>query len=297
MTNQPVVVGVDGSTAALHAVRWAAERALGDDRPLRIIHAYELPIGFPSGVTEEESILDTMRSQGRRWLATAQDTAREAAPDLRVETALAATAPTAGLLRETENARLLVLGNRGRHALTGLLVGSTSQALAGQAHCPVVLIRGGGDSVAARSGPIVVGVDGTVASESAVAFAFAEASAQGATLVALHAWAESVFETALAGPNAPMDWGLQRQIADEALAERLAGWQEKYPDVRVERELVHDRPARALRRCAQTARLVVVGRRGHGGFREMVLGSTSQHLLHHATCPVAVVRTETVDQR
>jgi len=296
MTNEPVVVGVDGSAAALHAVRWAALRASRDDRTLRIVHAYELPLGFPTGVTEKESILSGMRLQGRRWLATAQDLATEVAPALRVEVALVAMAPTTGLLHETENAALLVLGNRGRNALTGLLVGSTSLALAGVAHCPVVLVRNGAEGNPRPSGPIVVGVDGTEASEAAVAFAFAEASAQGVTLVALYAWAESVFETALAGPNAPLDWDRQGEIAAVVLAERLAGWQEKYPEVRVERELVHDRPTRALRRCAQTARLVVVGRRGRGGFRDLVLGSTSQHLLHHATCPVAVVRTETAGQ-
>lgn len=115
-------------------------------------------------------------------------------------------APTTGLLHETENAALLVLGNRGRNALTGLLVGSTALALIGLAHCPVVLVRNGADGNSGHTGPIVVGIDGTEASEAAVAFAFAEASAQGATLVALHAWAESVFETALAGPDAPLDW-------------------------------------------------------------------------------------------
>jgi nucleotide-binding universal stress UspA family protein len=141
----------------------------------------------------------------------------------------------------------------------------------------------------------VVGVDGTQASEAAVAFAFAEAAAANAPLVALHAYTESVLETALAGNNAPLDWTLQRQIADRTLAERLAGWQEKYPQVRVDREAVHDRPTRALRRCARTARLMVVGRHGRGGLRDLVLGSTGQHLVHRADCPVAVVRTENPD--
>jgi nucleotide-binding universal stress UspA family protein len=291
MLTKPVIVGVDGSPAALHAVRWAAERAERAGAPLRIIHAYALPPGFPSGVTEEESVLNGLRQQGRRWLAEARDMAAQATTPPHVETELAAMPTSTGLLRESETASVLVLGNHGRNALTGLLVGSTSLALAGRAHCPVVLVRTGTDG-APRTGPVVVGVDGTEASESAIAFAFAEASAQDAPLVAVHAWAESLFETALAGNNAPLDWTLQREVADEALAERLAGWQEKYPEVRVERELVHDRPTRALRRCAQTARLVVVGRRGHGGFRDLVLGSTSQHVLHHAPCPVAVVRTE-----
>jgi nucleotide-binding universal stress UspA family protein len=296
MTNRPVVVGVDGSAASLHAVRWAAERASRDHRPLRIVHAYQLPLGLPTGITEEESILNALRDQGRQWLAAAREVAKEAEPTPEAEVALAAAAPATALLHETGNAALLVLGNQGRGALTGLLVGSTAQALAGQAHCPVVLVRNGADGNPARTGPVVVGVDGTDAGEAALAFAFAEAATQDTPLVALHGWAESVFETALSGPNAPLDWDRQRQLADEALAERLAGWQEKYPGVRIERELVHDRPARALRRCARTARLVVVGRRGHGGFRDLLLGSTSQHLLHHAPCPIAIVRTEPVER-
>jgi nucleotide-binding universal stress UspA family protein len=287
----PVVVGIDGSTTALLAVRWAASRARRDGLALRIVHAYELPRGFPSGVTEEESVLDVLRREGRRWLAEARDAAGAVAPGLAVESELAAMPTATGLLRESANASVLVMGNRGRSALADLLVGSTSLALTSRAHCPVVLVRDGAEGSPA-TGPVVVGVDGTEASEAAVEFAFAEAAAENATLVALHAYTESVFESVLAGNNAPLDWTLQRQLADETLAERLSGWQEKYPQVRVEREVVHDRPTRALRRCAQTARLVVVGRRGRGGRHDVVLGSTSHHLLHHATCPVAVVRTE-----
>ncbi len=294
MTSQrkPVVVGVDGSGAAVGAVRWAAAQAARERVPLRIVHAYNLPLGFPIGITQEQSILEALRQEGRRWLAEARDATDEVTPaPPAVETELAAMPTVTGLLRESEDASVLVLGNRGRNALTGLLVGSTSLALAGQAHCPVVLVRGD----ESPTGPVVVGVDGTEASEAAVAFAFAEAAAQDAPLVAVHAYAESVFETALAADNVPLDWTLQRQLADEVLAERLAGWQEKYPQVRVVRDVVRDRATRALRRCAQTARLVVVGRRGRGGFRDLVLGSTSQHLLHHTTCPVAVVRNDTTE--
>ena len=291
MNNKPVVVGIDGTAAALHAVRWAAERAVRTGAPLRIIHAYKLPLGFPTGVTEEESVLNGLRLQGRQWLSEASNAATEIIAPPSVETELAAMPALAALVRESEDASLLVLGNKGRNTLTGLLAGSTSLVLASQAHCPLVLVRANGADGNPRTGPIVVGVDGTEASEAALAFAFAEASEQGAPLVALHAWAESVFETALAAGNAPLDWARHRQLAEEALAERLAGWQEKYPEVRVERELVHDRPTRALRRCAETARLLVVGRRGRGGLVDL-LGSTSHHLLHHAPCPVAVVRTE-----
>jgi nucleotide-binding universal stress UspA family protein len=282
---KPVVAGVDGSAAAISAVRWAAARAVREGVSLRIVHVYELSLGFPSGVTEEESILDLVRGEGRRWLQQAHDTATDLAPSPVIETELVAMSTATGLLRESEGASVLVLGNRGRNALTGLLAGSA--ALAGQAHCPVVLVCDG----SSWTGPVVVGVDGTEASDAAVAFAFAEAAAQDAPLVAVHAYAESVFETALTGDSAPLDSTLQREIADETLAERLAGWQEKYPDVTVTRHVSRERASRALLRHAEDAGLLVVGSRGRGGFRGLLLGSTSQHLLHHAPCPVAVVRT------
>jgi nucleotide-binding universal stress UspA family protein len=291
-SSRPVVVGVDGSATALHAVRWAAARARRDGLPLRIVHAYALPLGFPSGVTEEQSILNILRREGRRWLDEAQDVVGEVAPGLDIETELAALPATTALLRESEDASVLVVGNRGHTALTSLLVGSTSLALASHAHCPLVLVRNGADG-SPRTGPVVVGVDGTDASEAAVAFAFAEAATQNAPLIALHAYTESAFETALAGDNTQLDWTLQRERAEETITQRLASWQEKYPEVLVEREIVHDRPPRALRHYARTARLVVVGRRGRTAFHDLVLGSTSHHVLHHVACPVAVVRTET----
>ena len=299
MTSQrkpAVVVGVDGSATALHAVGWAAERANRAGLPLRLLHAYHLPLGFPSGVTEEESILNVLRGEGRRWLGEARDLATMVVPGLDVESELVAMPTTTGLVRESDHASVLVLGNRGHNALTNVLLGSTSLALASHANCPVVLVRNGADGAPSGNGPVVVGVDGTQVSEAAVAFAFAEAAAAGATLVAVHAYGESVFDAALIDGGADamtVDWQRQRELAEASLGERLAGWQEKYPEVHVEREVVHDRPTRALRRCARTARLVVVGRRGRGGFRDLVLGSTSQQLLHHAPCPVAVVRTET----
>jgi nucleotide-binding universal stress UspA family protein len=138
---------------------------------------------------------------------------------------------------------------------------------------------------------VVVGVDGTPVGEAAIAFAFAEASARGADLVAVHAWTDLLLETAFAAGAAALDFTPLEQEAEALLGERLAGWQEKYPEVRVTRQVSRERASRALLRCAEDAALVVVGSRGRGGFRGLLLGSTSQHLLHHAPCPVAVVRT------
>jgi nucleotide-binding universal stress UspA family protein len=112
----------------------------------------------------------------------------------------------------------------------------------------------------------------------------------------VHAWTDLVIEAAHLGGAAALDFAPLEQQAAETLAERLAGWQEKYPDVHVIREVVRERTVKALLRNSEHAQLVVVGTRGRGGFRGLLLGSTSQHLLQHATCPVAVVRTRKDDE-
>ena len=291
--HRTVAVGVDGSDSALQAVRWAAKLAARDGCRLRLVHAYQLPLGLPSGAFHQESVLDALREQGKRWLDEAREAAALVDPALVADTGLVAMPVAEALLHDAENLAMIILGTRGLSALAGVLVGCTSVAIAANAACPVVIVRGSApDHEPLDTGPVVVGIDGTPVSESAIALAFAEASARGADLVAVHAWAESAFELALAGNNAPLDLQVLRQEAAETLAERLAGWQEKYPDVHVVRDVVHDRPGRALRRLAPTAQLVVVGRRRRGSFTSLLLGSTSQDLLHHAQCPVAVTRPE-----
>lgn len=279
-----IVVGVDGSASALDAVRWAAREADRRGLSLRLVNSYQLAAGV-TGILDP-GVIDAMREQGRRWLADARDVAAETG--VRVSFALESAPAVEALLRESHAASLLVLGTRGLGGFAGLLVGSTAVALAGRAHCPLVVVRG---EVPAH-GPVVVGVDGSANSEAAVEFAFAEASAQDADIVAVHAWHDSPADAVLLGRTAPQDFEPAQQRAYETLAERLAGWQEKYPDVHVTREVVRDHPSTALLRCAEGARLVVVGTRGRGGFRGLVLGSTGQHLLHYAPCPVAIVRTE-----
>lgn len=288
MLNQPIVVGVDGSGSAVHAVRWAATEALRRHLPLRLVHSFDIPVGYPPGVVAPHAVRDGMRQQGRDWLEEAKDAVAKVAPDIEPERVVHQGPVVPFLVRQSRDATLLVLGSRGLGGFTGLVVGSVSVGLAGRAHCPVIVARG----PEVTDGDIVVGVDGTPAGEAAIAFAFEEASLRGRGVVAVHAWTDSVLEAALAGDTSTLDTNPLQQQAYELLAERLAGWQEKYPDVRVHREVVRDRPTPALLRCAANAALVVVGTRGRGGFRGLVLGSTSQHVLNHAPCPVAVVRTD-----
>jgi nucleotide-binding universal stress UspA family protein len=138
---------------------------------------------------------------------------------------------------------------------------------------------------------VVVGVDGSPTSEPALAMAFEEAAMRGADLVAVHAWIEFTSDTAYATARQFLvNWDAVETRERETLAERLAGWQEKYPDVTVRRVVTGGQPTKRLLDQAVDAQLLVVGSRGRGGFAGMLLGSTSQALIHHAPCPLLVVR-------
>ena len=288
MNNSLIAVGVDGSQSALDAVRWAAEEARVRGTSLRLVHACDVPSGYPDGFVGHGQLRDALAAQGQDALAQAEKAVEEAAPGLRVETVMHMAGVVPALVEESGTAAQLVLGTRGLGGFTGLLVGSTAVELASRSRCPLVVVRG----TATATGPVVVGIDGTEASAAAVAHAFDAASVYGTGLVAVHTWTDLLVETAFAGGAAALDFSPLAQTAEAELGERLAGWHERYPDVAVTRFVERERPSAALLRHAENARLVVVGTRGRGGFRGLLLGSTSQHLLHHAPCPVAVVRTD-----
>lgn len=281
----PVVVGIDGSASALHAVRWAADEAARRRAPSRIVHAYGIPVGYLPGFVDWHALHEALLAQGRAWLEQARQSVEATGVAVEVVEVKAGAVPA--LLEESTHAALIVVGTRGLGGFTGLVIGSTAVELAAHAHCPVVVARG----VDSGTGPVVVGVDGTPVGEAAIAFAFAAASARGASLVAVHTWTDLAVDAVLAGGAAALDFAPLERRAEEVLGERLAGWQEKYPDAPVSRYVSRERAARGLLRHAEHAQLVVVGTRGRGGFRGLLLGSTSQHLLHHAPCPVAVVPT------
>ncbi|GAB3490086.1 universal stress protein [Amycolatopsis cihanbeyliensis] len=290
--HRPVLVGVDGSPSAEHAVRWAAREAARRGAPLRLLHACYLPPTKPYvPVPLPRSYRDALTEQGHEYLAAADRVALRAAPDVRIRKDLRIGQAAEQLVRESASADLVVLGSRGLGGFSGLLVGSTAVELAAHGHCPVVVVRGRTlDTAPPEQGPVVVGVDGSPGSDAAVEFAFEAAASRGVPLVAVHTWNDIALGETWA--LAPLGLDYQQITEDERrlLAERLAGWRAKYPDVELEQHTIKDRPVRGLLNEADGAQLIVVGSRGLGGFRGMLLGSTSQALLHHSTCPVAVVR-------
>lgn len=286
---RPVVVGIDGSTSALDAVRWAAGEAARRAVRLRVVTAFawqrfravELIAGAPDPH-------EVMLSAARRHLDEAVALARDLLSQEQVEPRFAEGYPIPVLRTESHDAQLLVLGDRGYGAISGLLLGSVAAAMAPHAECPVVLVRTeDGAPIEDRHRPVVVGVDGSPASDSAVAFAYEQASVRGAPLIAVHTWWDLVADPQVARI---VDWDATEADEKVVLAERLAGWAEKYPDVRVHRMVTRERPARVLVTESRRAQLVVVGSRGRGGATGLVLGSVSHAVLHRSHCSVAVVR-------
>jgi nucleotide-binding universal stress UspA family protein len=190
----------------------------------------------------------------------------------------------------SENADLIVVGCLGTGTLRGRHLGSVSSALIRSARCPVAVIHHGLDLEAdAAHAPVLVGIDGSPESESAIAIAFDEASRRKVALTALHAWSDVGASDAIVSFPGP-GWPALRAREDEILAERLAGWGERYPDVPVNRLIVRDDPARQLMVSSEWAQLVVVGSHGSGGFAAMLFGSVSAAAVLLAHAPIIVAR-------
>ena len=290
---RPIVAAVDGSPSALHAVRWAAIEAARQHLPLRLVHVVNMSsVATSNGFMLPGGFVESLEAVGRACLADAETTVRKEHPKLQLEVVLQAGLPVAVLVDESDKAHLLVLGSRGLGGFTGILAGSTAVAVVAQGHCPVAVVRDSGpDHEPLTGGPVVVGVDGSPTSEAAIAWAYEEASWRAADLVAVHTWLEfgSDLDYSSAQPYVT-DWNAVESEQRELLAERLAGYQEKYPDVTVRRVIATGRPVRQLLEQAVGAQLLVVGSRGHNALAGVLLGSTSQALIYHAPCPLLVVR-------
>ena len=287
--HRSIVVGVDGSESALQAVRWAAQEAHRRRVPLRLVSAFGWTAGHHLGDPGfGTDYLEVLLQNARDGVAAAAAAAAGVAPELAIEQEVVTGFPVPVLNAEAAHAALVVLGDRGLGGFTGLLVGSVAVALTTHAPCPVVVVRGPTpDAPPPSDGPIVVGIDGSPTSEAALAFAYEAANLRGVPLLAVHTWTDyqigSTMTAVLEGEAIDAD-------EHRLLAERLAGWSEKYPDVPVQRLVTRHRPAATLIEQSTHAQLVVVGSRGRGGFAGLLLGSVSHALLHHSGCPVAVVR-------
>ncbi|MGC4897336.1 universal stress protein [Micromonospora sp. DT31] len=286
MSGEEILVGYDGSADAAIAVQWALDEAGRSDRPVRLAYVFEwltvtgwIGPGVAPGVWPDEAA----RQQVEELVRQAATDAAADRPGLTVHGEVFDGPPALVLQERSAEAGMLVLGSRGHGGFGGLLAGSTAVSVVAHAHCPVVVVR---DGQRATSGPVVVGSDGSETALLALGFAVERAAQRDVPLRVLRVWEPP------GGRRVPSDFDPEETAAAERAAAEaeLAPWRESFPDVPVEIEAVPGSAAALLVEASRSAQLVVVGTRGRGGLRGMLLGSVSQQLIQHSHCPVAVVR-------
>lgn len=287
-----VVVGVDGSDVAKGAVAYAAKTAAGRGVGLHVVMTYAAPSTmFAEGMVPPQQLIDHFEAEAEPVVQEAMKIARKTAPDLTITGAVAEGNPAQLLIEYSREAKIIVLGTRGLGALKGVVLGSVSAHVATNAHCPVIVTKADTAETTHDDGPIVVGVDGSDNSVRATEWAFSEAKARGASLLAVHTWIDPEVQAAAAGVILSED-DLSRLSSEQRtmLDDALGNLREKYPEVEVETLVTEDRATRILVEKSREAQLVVVGSHGRGTFTGMLLGSTSRSLLQASYAPVMVVR-------
>jgi nucleotide-binding universal stress UspA family protein len=275
-----IVIGVDGSPAATAAARWAAREAAMRNVELTVVHVLQpapevwLQSGWPAIPLPAEVGADQL-AQGETILedtlsVIAKTTGAPQPHSITSRVCIGAVVPTLSGFSHKES-RMIVVGRRGRGGIHRALLGSVSSGVLHHAHCPVAVVHHHVSADPPSAAPVVVGVDGSAACESAIAIAFDEASRRGVEVLAVHGFDHA--GTSMAGA---------------LLGQRLAGWQERYPDVAVHRVITRDHPADALLDQSSRGQLVVVGSRGRGGLAGKMLGSVSAAVVQSCRIPVIV---------
>lgn len=279
---QPIVAGTDGSARADLAVEWASEEATLRRHPLHIVYAaerweYDVPFHTAPGMCE------SLTGTGADILAQAAERAAKARPGLLVTTELIFDSPSRALRSFGRRAEEIVVGHRGLGGFTGMLLGSTGLKVAGHIPVPVIVVRG---EMCERRGEVLAGVDLRQDTTDVLGYAFEAAALRGAWVRVVHAWQPH---------STPFTGSVQETAAvtQERLADAVAPWRAKFPDVGVVEQTPRGHPVGELAGRSSRAALLVVGSRaltGHSGRHGLVLGSVGHGVIHHADCPVAVVR-------
>lgn len=291
LDKQEVVVGVDGTPHGHQAIRWAAVEARRRDLPLRLVHVLAPPTVFGAGVDggRGPAGLATLRRPPEAVLEEAMTLLDSPLGRYaNVRTVVVEGHPARVLVEASAGAAVVVVGSRRLGPMGSLVLGSTGAAVAARADCPAVIVRGAlADSVVGGGG-VVVGVDLSPLSAPVLGYAFEYADRHGLPLRAVLCWTLSS-SLVSAWSHAEADAEGFGASGLTMLNEELAGWREKYPEVQVRSVVRYVHPTVGLTTEAQSAALLVVGAQNRHPRLATFLGSVSQGVLHHATCPVAVV--------
>jgi nucleotide-binding universal stress UspA family protein len=270
-----ILAGYDGSPGSQEALAWAAAETTSRGSPLTVCSTWAP--GYPA-LPGEVTAFDLARRSGERTLAQGMQFVHDLMVPVEVQPLLTAGPAAAVLCEHSAKAEMLVVGSRGQGGFAGLALGSVSSQVAAHAHGRIVVVRGHWRRVPTHAPPlIVVGTEGSAASEPAVELAFEEAAYHGTALLAVCALAD-----------APGNLGCAREIED-SFEYLISRWEKAHPEVPVGRHISQGCARTALLGAAGEAQLLVVGAWGRGGIEGMMLGSVSTALLQYAPCPVGIV--------
>lgn len=291
MTNparSSIVVATDGSAGADRAVRWAAEQAMLEHRPLVVATAVRAPVLTPSTLGMEYPVAESALVDAAAAIAAdGVASAVKHCPGVSARPVILEGDPRDELVTLSHDAHLLVLGSRGRGPVLSALLGSVSASVSKQAACPVVVCRPDDDE-AARWG-VAVGADGSLGSLPVVDFAFRQADLRSRLLTVVHTFWDFDPVVERTYRHAELSAVDESQLI---LAETLAGFRERYPRVQVVEEVVRGAAADTLATMAETHALVVIGRHPLATLADRLTGANSIDVLERVRTNVAVVPEE-----
>ncbi len=287
-----IVVGVDGSEPSNEALRWAAYEARRRDAEIRVVSCYSVPVyGSPEGAVYPRDVdLDVFKDGSTASVGRAIEVVEAIDPRLVVEGVTTMSSAVVGVTDAAEPGDEIVVGAHGHSGFLDGVLGSVTTGVTHRAHVPVIVVPAKSSTPVGDSmKKIVVGVDGSAASLRALDWAYAEAAMTGAELTVVHGWIYPYAgpRTSVSEPRTQMQLDAMQEL--KASLESLGAQMTDGP-VHIHPKLSESTPADALLEEANDADLLVVGSRGRGGFRSMLLGSVSRTVVQHSPCPVAVIR-------
>jgi nucleotide-binding universal stress UspA family protein len=262
----PIVVGIDGSDAAIRAAEWATKEAVHYDVPLRLVHVIQIPVDSAAGdVAVEEEFADSA-------LRAACTAVNATGMPVKIDSEVIRGDVASALIAESGTATLVCIGSVGINRVASRVLGSTATTLAEQAHCPVAIIRGDEHTSLREDGFIAMVIDDQPGNDEVMRWAMEEARVRKAQILALGVWRWALFE-----------------IGYEGLYRRLDHWLRRYPDVRVEVAATRTSVARYLQGHTDAVQLIVIGSEDAKQVAQLI-GPHSLPILAHANCSVLVVR-------
>jgi nucleotide-binding universal stress UspA family protein len=280
-----IVVGIDGSESSDHALDWAADQAVLEQRALTLVYGLGIPTPAWTdiGVADPYLSLPAIRTGGQAEIDQARARVARRAPALDVLEVLELEDPRTLLLEQSKRAALVVLGSRGRGPVRSALLGSVGVAVARHTSCPVVIHRPVDDDRERRG--ILVADDATRESLPVLEFAYRQAEVTKLPLTVMHCYWDIPAVTTPSYAGSPVDLESERR----ELAESLAGLATEHPDVEVREVVEHGLPEVRVPLATDEMDLVVVGAHQGSRLQQLMYGAVSIQALEHGTCPVAVV--------